>query len=204
MSLATRFGLLRHGQTVWNEQKRIQGRLDSDLTPAGREGARRWGSFLAAGTWQWRRIIASPAPRALKTAEIVNRFLGVGIEQEEGLREQDWGAWEGMRLADIRRDPGQRLEQQIKSGWAFRPPGGESRRQVLNRARAALDSLGQRYPGEDILVICHQGVIKALVYNVENRTYQPDEPELIDKNSLQMLVWHDQVLSAAAYNITVS
>ncbi len=204
MSPATRFGLLRHGQTIWNEQKRIQGRLDSDLTPAGREAVRLWGRFLAASTWQWRRIIVSPAPRALKTAAIINEFLGVEIEQEGDLREQDWGEWEGLRLADIERDQSRLLQQQIKSGWDFRPPGGESRRQVGSRARAALADLGRRYPGEDILVVCHQGVIKALVYAVENRSFQPDEPGLIDKNSLQMLLWRDQMLSAGTYNITAT
>ncbi len=94
------------------------------------------------------------------------------------------------------------LEKQMKNGWSFTPPEGESRIEVCRRVRSALSILGEKYPGEQILVITHQGAIKALVYCIEKRQFLPDEPKLLDKNSLQIISYRNQVFSAVAYNIT--
>jgi len=201
MKELTRFGLLRHGQTVWNQQKKIQGRLDSELTEAGIEQIQRWARFLDSAAWSWNRIVASPAPRAQKTAALINQRLNLPIETIQDLREQDWGAWEGLSRAEIELSHKRILEEQVAGGWSFRPPDGESRAEVLDRTRAALADLGNRYPGEDILVICHQGVIKALVYAIEKRKFKPDETKLLDKNSLQLLGFHQHGFSAIKYNI---
>lgn len=201
ISTSTCFGLLRHGETVWNRQKRIQGRLDSELTDGGRQSLRRWGRFLASSRWNWNRIAVSPAPRAQKSAAIINEFLDIETETLSGLREQDWGAWEGLRWAEIEENQNEILEEQVDSGWSFRPPGGESRHEVRDRARSALAALGRCWPGEEILVICHQGVIKSLVYAIEGRHFKPDEKKLIDKNSLQLLLFAEHGFAAKAYNI---
>jgi len=199
---STCFGLLRHGQTIWNQQGRIQGRLDSELTETGMEDIRRWAHFFASDRWDWARIVTSPAPRAQKTAEIINAQLSLPIETVPGLREQDWGEWEGLSRKEIEQSHKDFLEEQVKRGWAFRPPGGESRKEVLDRARSALADLGRRFSGARILVICHQGVIKALVYELEKRAFRPEEKKLIDKNSLQILSCDEHGFSAQAYNIT--
>ncbi|MEJ2058649.1 MAG: histidine phosphatase family protein, partial [Desulfofustis sp.] len=107
----------------------------------------------------------------------------------------------GLSWSEIEQDQKTILEEQIDSGWSFRPPGGESRQEVRDRARSALAALGRRYPGEDILVICHQGVIKSLVYAIEERNFKPDEKKLIDKDSLQLLLFGEHGFAAQAYNI---
>lgn len=202
MKESTCFGLLRHAQTVWNQQKKIQGRLDSELTEAGIEQIHRWSRFLDSAPWNWSMIAASPAPRAQKTAALINRRLNLRSETIQDLREQDWGTWEGLSRAEIELSHKHILEEQVENGWSFRPPAGESRREVLDRARSALADLGDRHPGEDILVICHQGVIKALVYAIEKRKFKPDETRLLDKNKLQLLSWNGHAFSAKAYNIS--
>ncbi len=204
MSDSTCFGLFRHGQTVWNQQKRIQGRLDSELTPEGAAAVRAWARFLASERWSWQRIITSPAPRARKTAAIINDSLQVEIEEDDSLREQDWGLWEGLTWSEIMQSHSDFLEEQIKTGWSYRPPQGESRQEVCSRARSALAAHGRRRPGEEILVVTHQGVIKSLIYSIEKRRFLPNEPELIDKNSLQTIIWKNDDLTAAAYNISFS
>jgi len=201
MSVSTLFGLLRHGQTIWNAQGRVQGRLDSPLTPEGVAAVRDWARFLAAPRWRWTRIITSPAPRAATTAELINDALRVGIQHEEDLREQDWGRWEGLSWAEIRTAYGAELQAQVDKGWSFRPPGGESRSEVNRRARALLTRLGGRHEGEQILVITHQGVVKALIYEIEERTFLPAEPKLIDKNLLQTVSCCNDTLTGFAYNI---
>ncbi|MGA9260566.1 MAG: histidine phosphatase family protein, partial [Desulfobacterales bacterium] len=82
----TRFGLMRHAETVWNREKRIQGQLDSRLTAAGTRQAESWGHLLKACTWD--RCICSDLARARATAAIVNRFCKVPVTCEAGLREQ--------------------------------------------------------------------------------------------------------------------
>ncbi len=109
--------------------------------------------------------------------------------------------WEGRRWAEIEQNQKAVLAEQVDRGWSFRPPGGESRHEVLDRAGSALADLGRRCPGEEILVICHQGVIKSLVYAIEGRNFKPDEKKLIDKNSLQLLLWAEHGFAAKAYNI---
>ena len=202
MSTSTLFGLLRHGQTIWNTQRRVQGRLDSPLTPEGIESVQQWARFLASPRWQWNRIISSPVPRARKTAQLINNSLSLEIHEEPDLSEQDWGIWEGQTWSEIHRDSAEEVQAQVDRGWSFRPPEGESRIEVHRRSRAVLSNYGRQYPGEQILVITHQGVIKSLVYAIEKRKFLPQEPELIDKNRLQTVSCCNDTLTGFAYNIS--
>jgi len=179
LTLPTRFGLLRHGKTVWNLEKRVQGRLDSPLTGQGRRSCNRWGIHLAAGGIKWSRIIASPVQRATDTAEIVNQWLKVPIQVEPNLREQDWGQWEGMTLRDLRTKFTEEFDRHVGRGWEFCPPDGESRQAVRLRSLAALNRLAGRHPGESILLITHLGVIKSILYTIHGRHFLPDEPALL-------------------------
>ena len=201
MSVSTLFGLLRHGQTIWNTQGRVQGRLDSPLSPEGIGTVQQWARFLATPRWRWTRILTSPAPRATTTAQLINEELRVDIKEEDDLREQDWGLWEGMSWSEIRTSYGDELQSQIEKGWSFRPPGGESRNEVRDRARGLLTSLGRRYAGEQILVITHQGVIKSLIYAIEKRKFLSEEPTLIDKNLLHTVSCCNDKMTGFVYNI---
>lgn len=202
MSAATQFGLLRHGETVWNREKRLQGRLDSPLTDDGIEAVRTWARFLGSRPWRWSRIVTSPAERARQTAMIINERLALDVQENAALREQDWGIWEGMTDTEVVTTYREILDEQIQGGWSFRPPEGESRSEVCLRVRTALSRLGEKYPGEQILVITHQGVIKALVYFIEKRQFLPDEPKILEKNSLQIISHRHEGFAAMAYNIT--
>lgn len=201
MSDSTLFGLLRHGQTIWNSQGRVQGRLDSPLTSDGIAAVREWARFLGSPRWKWVRILTSPAPRAATTAQLINEELRIEIQEEKDLREQDWGLWEGLSWSEIRTSNGEELQSQVDRGWSFRPPGGESRKEVHDRAHGLLTKLGRRYAGEQILVITHQGVIKSLLYAIEKRKFSPGEPKLIDKNLLQTVSCCNDTMTGFAYNI---
>ncbi len=176
---STIFGLVRHGRTTWNEEHRIQGRMNSPLSPAGRKAARRWGEQLARFPWQ--RILASDQGRARETVALINRRLGLPVHFDARLREQDWGRWSGLTFARLHELHGEELRQQVAAGWDFRPPGGESRREVLARARAALADGWRRWPGGQVLVVCHEGIIKCLLYDLARRRFLPGEPRLLRK-----------------------
>lgn len=181
----TRFGLIRHATTLWNEEKRIQGQQDSPLSDKGRAMATAWGKQLQDTGWQ--RILSSNLGRTVETAELVNRALHLPLHQDTRLREQDWGTWTGKTLADLKQNEGTALQEQVQRGWDFLPPQGESRRTVLKRSLAALNDAAARWPEEKILVICHEGVIKCLLYHLLGREFLPEEPPAVKKSHLHLL-----------------
>ena len=170
----TRFGLIRHAETVWNRERRVQGQLDSPLTPEGERQAESW--VVALRSFPWNRILASDIGRAVATAAIINSRLNLSIETDPGLRELDWGRWTTRTIAQIRAEELDAVEAQEAAGWEFRPPGGESRRQQLERSRQALVAAAGRWPGDCILVVAHEGVIKCLAHHLRGRAYTAAEP----------------------------
>jgi probable phosphoglycerate mutase len=193
-----RFGLIRHAQTVWNREKKIQGHSDSPLTADGENQAGRWGMILQQ--YSWDRILASDTGRALETANKVNTALKIQLITDPRLREQDWGHWVGKTISQIQTEAPQVLEEQINSGWNFCPAGGESRHSVLKRSQVALQEAFVRWPGENILVVTHEGVIKSLVYHLCGRKFLPSEPPLLKSYRLHWLVYDRDGLRLEAVN----
>jgi len=112
-NVITRFGLIRHAQTVWNQKKKIQGHSDSPLTTEGQRQAIGWGQGLKR--FSWSRILTSDTGRALATAERINAFLKVPLTTDARLREQDWidraGKCRLEFLSAGRRTPPQRVKK---------------------------------------------------------------------------------------------
>ncbi|MBN1930832.1 MAG: histidine phosphatase family protein [Desulfobacterales bacterium] len=183
----THFGILRHAETQWNLQKRIQGQNDSPLTFEGIQQARSWGLVLKDQVWD--QILTSDIGRALKTATLINIYLRIGIKCDKRLREQDWGRWSGKTLADLKKEEPALLSDQEKAGWKFCPPGGESRRTVLKRSMEALKEATAKWSGKNILVVTHESVIKCLTYYFSARRFLPSEPSLLLGNYLHRLKW---------------
>ncbi|HEY5411862.1 MAG TPA: histidine phosphatase family protein [Caulobacteraceae bacterium] len=131
--------LIRHGQTEFNVQRRLQGRMDSPLTPLGIEQAQRMGRVLGAfaeAPERW-RVVSSPLGRTLRTAEIVCRTMGLGcrIETDPRLAEIHIGDWEGLSQEEVESNaPG----AGSGAGWFFNAPGGETYEDVAERVRAFL------------------------------------------------------------------
>jgi len=142
ISKTTRFGLIRHAQTVWNLEKKIQGHSDSPLTLKGELQASRWGERLKQ--FSWNRLLASDTGRALATAEIINFYLNLPLTIDSRLREQDWGRWVGKTISQIEAEWPQVVDEQVNAGWNFCPPGGESRHSVLKRSQKALQEAAKR------------------------------------------------------------
>ena len=195
----TQFGLLRHGKTEWNSEGRIQGSGNSPLTEEGREGVKEWIPLLK--TYGWNRIIASDLGRVKQTVEIINRKLQLPVSFDPRLQEQHWGDWEGLKLSTIRSEMAEELSARIPLGWDFSAPGGETRRAVNLRTKQALLEYTHRYPGEKILIVCHQGVIKCLLYELTNRKFVPEEDALLNHNALHLLKSEEKGFSIIKLNI---
>jgi probable phosphoglycerate mutase len=181
----TRFGLIRHAQTLWNQEKRIQGHSDSPLTPEGEQQAHRWGKILKQ--FSWNRLLVSDTGRAVATAEIINACLKLPLTIDSRLREQDWGHWTGKTIRQVDEEAAGTVKEQVKAGWEFCPPGGESRREVLQRSREALQEAAEWYAGESLLVVTHEGVVKCLIYHLCGRRFLPGEPAILESYRLHRL-----------------
>jgi probable phosphoglycerate mutase len=185
----TRFALLRHAKTEWNQDKRIQGQNNSPLTPEGEHQAKEWGQLLKAQRWD--RIITSDADRTLETASLVNISLKVPVMHDSRLREQAWGRWTGKTVAQLRKENPRLLTEQENAGWKFCPPGGEDRNMVWERSQKALKAATEKWPGETLLVITHQGVIACLINRLCGRQFLPTEPPLVNPYHLHWIT-HDE------------
>ncbi|WP_166022867.1 bifunctional RNase H/acid phosphatase [Streptomyces chilikensis] len=158
------FVLLRHGETPLTPQKRFSGSggTDPSLSGTGLEQARRAAGLLAArGTVQ--AIVSSPLARTRETAAVVADRLGLDVTVDEGLRETDFGAWEGLTFAEVMDRHPDDLNAWLTSPDARPTGGGESFAATAARVEEARDRLIAAHAGRTVLLVTHVTPIKTLV-----------------------------------------
>lgn len=191
------YGLLRHGPTQWNLDKKIQGHQDVPLGCAGVYKVQAWAEHLAP--LQFDHIVTSPLSRALDTADIMGRALKIKHTCMEAFIEQDFGVWEGQTLNEIEKNSPGSVQAQESMGWQFTPPRGESRMAVYERASAALASVKIEFPNKKILIVSHNSLIKTLVYHAMGSDFMPKD-SLIKRDHLHLIhptLEHGKVLPNA-------
>ncbi|MET8488243.1 bifunctional RNase H/acid phosphatase [Streptomyces tendae] len=164
MGAPATFVLLRHGETPLTPQKRFSGSGGSDpsLSPVGREQAEKVAESLARrGTIE--AIVASPLARTRETAGIVAARLGLPVTVEEGLRETDFGAWEGLTFGEVRDRHPADLDAWLASPDAEPTGGGESFAATATRIAATRDKLVAAYAGRTVLLVSHVTPIKTFL-----------------------------------------
>ena len=184
--------VIRHGPTDWNEAGLIQGRTDRPLSEAGREQVR--ATRLPAG-WADAQCLASPLSRAMETAAL----LRLDPTPEPRLIEMAWGEWEGKSLVALRGELGAAMEENEAKGLDFRPPGGESPRDVQARLRPLLRGLGGR-----TIFVTHKGVLRALYALATGWTMTSKAPQkLLDRRTHAFAVGVDGAPSVVELNIAL-
>ena len=152
--------LLRHGQTPMSAQKRYAGRSDVPLTDVGVQQAAAAAKRLASAGLDV--IVTSPLLRAVQTAEEVAAATGATVVTDDGFREADFGAWEGLTFAEVQ----ERWPAEMAAWLAdpeVAPPGGESLAGVNERVTAALRRVLAARERQTVLVVSHVTPIKTLV-----------------------------------------
>ena len=148
----TVLALLRHAETAWNAERRIQGQTDVPLSDIGR--ARLRGAGLPPAC-RGMRVVTSPLARCVETAAL----LGIPeAPREPRLMEMHWGEWQGTTLEALRKSLGKSMQENEGRGLDFRPPGGESPREVGIRVVEWMSELR-----EPTLAVTHRGVIRAVL-----------------------------------------
>jgi probable phosphoglycerate mutase len=183
----TRIIAIRHGETSWNVDTRIQGQLDIPLSANGRWQAERLAEALRDEPIQ--AIYASDLARAWETAQYLGQAHGLTVTQETGLRERGFGDFEGMTFAEIevllpeqslrwrRRDPD------------FSPPGGESLVALNARVLEAAGRLAARHPGEQIALVGHGGVMDVLYRAATRLDIQAPRTWALGNAAINRLLW---------------
>ncbi|MFJ8049946.1 bifunctional RNase H/acid phosphatase [Streptomyces luteogriseus] len=164
MGAPATFVLLRHGETPLTPQKRFSGSggTDPSLSDTGREQAERAAAMLARrGTIQ--AVVSSPLARTRETAGIVAARLGLDVSIDDGLRETDFGAWEGLTFAEVRERYPDDLNAWLASPDAEPTGGGESFAATATRLAATRDKLVAAHAGRTVLLVTHVTPIKTLV-----------------------------------------
>lgn len=192
--------LVRHGQSTWNRDHRIQGQLDPPLSDEGRRQASLVGSRLSGRTFSG--FYASDLKRAFETAEVIGRAVGIVPQPMPALREIFLGEWEGLRTEEI----AERFPQ-AWACWVEQPdwdcvPGGEGAAAFDARVGAAVEEILERHPHGDVLVVTHGGVIQIALHRIVGRPSRGLFPFKIQNASMSIIERRDARMVIGGVNDT--
>ena len=152
--------LVRHGETDWNKQSRLQGHTD---VPLSEEGVRQ--SEMVAERFRGMTVDAvysSDLLRATQTAELIGAAVGVPTQPRAELREAHFGDWEGLTRADVERNGDGRYDAYKADPLAFRPPGGEPIAAMIERTWLEFLRIGREHPQGTVVLVTSGGPIKGI------------------------------------------
>lgn len=187
-AMKTKLLLIRHGETAWNAEHRIQGQLDIPLSPLGILQAARLADGLANEPID--AVFSSELSRAWLTAAPLAAHHGLEVTPEPRLRERSFGVFEGLTLDEIAARYPAEFAQWRARDLAWHPEGGESGRQLIDRVLSAAADITAAHAGKTIVLVSHGGVLD-VVYR-----------------TARALEWHaprqHQMLNAAINRLTAS
>ncbi len=157
----TRVYLIRHGETQWNTELRVMGQLDIPLNERGRAQARRTAELLAHENFA--AIYSSDLSRAVETAQIIAAPHRLDVITLPKLREAHYGLWEGLTRQEVLERFPHEYKMRRTDPENFRPSGGESRKELYQRASHIFSELVARHPHQKILIVSHGGTIRAIL-----------------------------------------
>jgi 2,3-bisphosphoglycerate-dependent phosphoglycerate mutase len=196
---ATRILAIRHGETAWNVDTRIQGHLDIPLNDTGLQQAR-WLAQALAGQDELQAIYASDLARAHLTAQTIGDTVGLAVTSHRGLRERSFGDFEGRTFAEIEAELPEQALLWRKRDPDWVPPGaGESLLALRERVLATVDALAARHVGEQIALVAHGGVMDVLYRAATRLDLQAPRTWLLPNTAVNRLLWTPQGLSLVGW-----
>lgn len=153
--------LVRHGETAWNAEGRLQGQTNIPLNDRGRAQAHAAGQVL--GSEAWDVVVSSSLGRAIETAELIGQNLGLALtEKIQGLQERSYGDAEGHLVRDL---PREQIDLLLRSA--------EPEQEVAARGLAALDGLARRHAGQRIVAVAHGTLIRLVLDAIRGGARSP-------------------------------
>ncbi len=196
---ATRILAIRHGETAWNVDTRIQGHLDIPLNDTGLQQAR-WLAQALAERDELHAVYASDLSRAHVTAQTIAGAVGLAVNTHLGLRERAFGDFQGRTFAEIEAELPDHAHHWRKRTPEWAPPGsGESLITLRERVLATVDELASRHLGEQIVLVAHGGVMDVLYRAATRLDLQAPRTWLLPNTAVNRLLWTPQGLSLVGW-----
>ena len=184
--------LIRHGETVWNSQKRMQGHSNSDLSSVGQA------QIQALGQWMknvpFDLIYSSDSLRAKQTAEAITQFSGHELQFDQRLREKNLGVFEGLTSEEARERHPEVFRLFKTAGSKYVIDEGESTQQLQDRALEIINEIRIKHPEERVLLVTHGGLIRVVMKHSLGLSLETPTRFLIRNTGVFRLVWEDKWL----------
>ena len=198
---ATRIIAVRHGETPWNVDARIQGQLDIQLNDTGRWQARRVGQALTSE--QLAAIYSSDLGRAHETARAIGEAARIPVVPHPGLRERRFGLFEGKTFDEIHQTWPEHAQNWKKRIPEWEPPeGGESLLQLRERVSRTVSDLAARHRGEQIAVVAHGGVLDTLYRIATGQEVNSPRTWQLPNGAINRLLWTPEGFTLVGWSDT--
>jgi probable phosphoglycerate mutase len=183
----TRFCLVRHGETDWNVERRLQGHTDIDLNSHGRKQAAQMAQALKAIQLDFDVLYTSDLLRAAKTAQAIEAIFKVSAIIDESLRERHLGALQGLTTNDAPHLEPKLWEAHLQRDVENGLRGGESIRQFAGRIHGALEKIRTQHTGKTILLVSHGGALDMMYRLASNQTLESEKAVNVPNASLNWI-----------------
>ncbi len=193
----TRIIAIRHGETAWNVDTRIQGQLDIGLNETGRWQAHRVALALAGEPIA--ALYSSDLLRARETALSISNATGQAVQTVEGLRERGFGVFEGKTFQQVEALWPEQALRWRKREPAFEPEGGESLLRFRERIIQTVQTLAEQHPGEQIAMVAHGGVMDVLYRAATRQEIQAPRTWDLGNAAINRLLWTPEGLTLVGW-----
>jgi probable phosphoglycerate mutase len=183
----TRLCLIRHGETAWNAEKRLQGHIDIPLNTRGESQARQMAQALKDTRLNFDVLFTSDLKRAVDTSAAVVQLFGVVAQVDSNLRERHFGALQGLSINEAPLLRPDIWQAHISRDLDHELEGGESIRQFALRVQRALDRIEEQHPGKTVLMVSHGGTLDMMYRIASNQALSTERVVSVPNASLNWL-----------------
>ncbi|ABP35250.1 histidine phosphatase family protein [Polynucleobacter asymbioticus] len=183
----TRFCLVRHGETDWNVERRLQGFTDIPLNEKGVRQANQMASALQAIDLQFDVLYASDLQRAAQTAQAIEKVFGVSAIAHKALRERNLGALQGLTTQEAPDLEPELWNTHLRRSLHEELRGGESIAQFANRIKDALEQICLKHAGKTVLLVSHGGALDMMYRIASNQALDADKAISVPNASLSWI-----------------
>ena len=184
--------LIRHGETEWNSQQRMQGHSNSDLSSVGQAQIQALGQWMKIVPFD--HIYSSDSLRAKQTAEAITQFSGHELQFDQRLREKNLGVFEGLTSEEARERHPEVFHLFKTAGSKYVIDEGESTQQLQDRALEIVNEIRIKHPEERVLLVTHGGFIRVVMKHSLGLSLETPTRFLIRNTGVFRLVWEDKWL----------
>ena len=184
--------LIRHGETEWNSQKRMQGHSNSDLSEVGRGQIQALGELMKNVSFD--HIYSSDSLRTRQTAEAITQYSGHTLQFDQRIREKNLGVFEGLTSTEAKERHPEVYRLFKTAGANYVIDEGESTQQLLERALEFSEEIRLRHPQERVVMVTHGGVVRVLMKHALGLSIDAPTRFIIKNTGIFGLIWNENWL----------